>query len=407
MKIPSIQVVFNRIKRKRLSERYPIHIRITMDRNSKFIPIPVPLKIHESEWNNNSKGNNWIKPSHPFAYEINNRIKEMLGQMNDIVKRYYMYNRTLTFKMLVEEIEKKNYNKSFNQYVQDYIKNPNEKLELATLVKYKTFSKHLNAFNNNIHFNDLTPELVTNFKVYLEMELNLIGNTIRSYFTKFKKLVTLAEKDSYIDIQNTKFLFTETKIKVKEPERTYLELEEVIKIKNLVFEDIDAHLERNRDMFLFQVYTALYYKDLPIIEKTQLKEKVGTGLFLLANRSKNDNKTIIPLYKFKDTKEILERYANQEKDSKFLFDKKCFIEEPVYNRQLKVLAEKAGIDKSISNKTARHTNAQLWIHYGTKREVLSKMMGHTKSETTQEYFKINLNDIEEGVKHINFEDLGI
>lgn len=407
MKIPSVAIVFNRINRERKSNRYPIHIRIIMDRKYKFVPIPLPLKILKTDWNENAKGNNWIKNSHPFAYEINNRIKDMLAQINDIIKRYYMYNRTLTFKILVDEVEKKNYNKSFNQYVADYIKNPNEKLELATIVKYKTFLKHLNAFNNNIHFNDLTPELVTDFKVYLEMDLHLIGNTIKSYFTKFKKLVTLAEKDSYIDIQNTKFLFTDTKIKVKEPERTYLELEEVKKIKELNFSDEDAHFERNRDMFLFQVYTALYYKDLPIIEKSQLKKKEGTGYFLLANRSKNDNKTIIPLYKFKDTNRILERYANQDKDSKYLFDKKCFIEEPVYNRQLKVLAEKAGINKNISNKTARHTNAQLWIHYGTKREVVSKMMGHTKSETTQEYFKINLNDVEEGVKHVNFESLGI
>lgn len=134
---------------------------------------------------------------------------------------------------------------------------------------------------------------------------------------------------------------------------------------------------------------------------------MGTGVFLLVNRSKNDNKTIIPLYKFKDTPGLLERYANQDKDSKYLFDKKCFIEEPVYNRQLKVIAVMAGISKSISNKTARHTNAQLWIHYETKREVVSKMMGHTKSETTQEYFKINISDVEEGVKHVNIENLGI
>jgi Phage integrase SAM-like domain/Phage integrase family/Arm DNA-binding domain len=407
MKIPTVQVVFNRIKRKRLTDRYPIHVRITMDRKSKFVPIPVPLKIHESEWNTNPKGNNWIKATNPFAYEINNKIKEMLSQINDIVKRYYMYNRTLTFNILIEEVEKKNYNKSFNQYVQDYIKNPTEKLEPATIVKYKTFSKHLNAFNNNIHFNDLTSELVTDFKIYLEMEMNLIGNTIKSYFTKFKKLVTLAEKDSYIDIQNTKFLFTDTKIKVKEPERTYLELEEIKKLQKLKFAYHEAYLERNRDIFLFQIYTALYYKDLPLIEKSQLKDKAGTGIFLLANRNKNDNKTIIPLYKFKDSERILNRYITKDETSKFLFENKNFIEEPVYNRQLKIIAKKAGIQKSISNKTARHTNAQLWIHYGTKREVVSKMMGHSKSETTQEYFKINLNDVEEGVKHVNFEDLGL
>ena len=59
------------------------------------------------------------------------------------------------------------------------------------------------------------------------------------------------------------------------------------------------------------------------------------------------------------------------------------IEEPVYNRHLKDIAKLAGITRKVSNKVARHTNAQLLVRYGAAGSVLSKMMGYTKEETTK------------------------
>ena len=103
----------------------------------------------------------------------------------------------------------------------------------------------------------------------------------------------------------------------------------------------------------------------------------------------------------------MEKYGSIDKDDELIFDEKYIIEDQPYNRNLKELGIKAKIKKNISNKVARHTNAQLWIRYGTAREVVSKMMGHVKSETTEEYFKINVNDVEEGVKHVNFKYLGL
>lgn len=61
----------------------------------------------------------------------------------------------------------------------------------------------------------------------------------------------------------------------------------------------------------------------------------------------------------------------------------------------------------ISSKVARHTNAQLWVRYGAKAPVLSKMMGHTKKETTKNYYDINLPEIMEGTFSVDFVKLGI
>ncbi|MBL7709156.1 MAG: tyrosine-type recombinase/integrase [Chitinophagaceae bacterium] len=83
------------------------------------------------------------------------------------------------------------------------------------------------------------------------------------------------------------------------------------------------------------------------------------------------------------------------------------MEEPVYDCNLKEIAKMAGIHKNITNKVARHTNAQLWIRYGAEGAVLSKMMGHTKQETTRNYYDVNLPEIIEGTKRVDFGSMGI
>ncbi len=56
---------------------------------------------------------------------------------------------------------------------------------------------------------------------------------------------------------------------------------------------------------------------------------------------------------------------------------------------------------------ARHTNAQLWIRYGAERPVVSKMLGHAKEETTKHYYRINIPEIIEGTKRVDFNILEI
>ena len=67
----------------------------------------------------------------------------------------------------------------------------------------------------------------------------------------------------------------------------------------------------------------------------------------------------------------------------------------------------AGITKRVSNKVGRHTNAQLWVRYGAERPIISKMLGHQKEETTRHYFNVNLPEIVEGTRKVDFKRLGI
>ena len=131
-------------------------------------------------------------------------------------------------------------------------------------------------------------------------------------------------------------------------------------------------------------YFKYYYKDLQIFTKDQLVNDEEFGFFILGERDKNGNDTIIPLFKFPHAIAIIKTYA-ADNSSPLIFKKEVFIEEQAYNRNLKEIASMSGISKRMFNKVARHTNAQLWVRYGAERPIISKMLGHQKEETTRNY----------------------
>jgi site-specific recombinase XerD len=59
-----------------------------------------------------------------------------------------------------------------------------------------------------------------------------------------------------------------------------------------------------------------------------------------------------------------------------------------FNKVLRVITTKAGIQKKVSMHVARHSFATISISIGVSLEVLSKLLGHSDLKTTQIYGKI-------------------
>jgi site-specific recombinase XerD len=404
MKLPSIAVLLNWMNAKNKSGLYSVYIRITMGRESKYYTVPVPKKVAFNEWT--GKDGAWVKNTHSFSFEINNKIKEKKEIIDSLIRRHYNLNKPLTFPILFKQLERKDDGSLFNAYFRNYINDRPEKFEDATWEKYEACLTHLNAFNPKISFAEIDEALVKSFKRHLEQKLGLEGSTIKSYFDKLKKVVKAAHKENFLDISQTQFLFDDVKIKVNKPKRIFLEPGEIKKWRSIQFKPEESALERDRDLFLFQIYTGYYYNDLEAFKKDQLIKDMEYGYFIIGERDKNGNDTIIPLFKFPNAPAIMEKYIAPD-SSEYAFKRGCFIEIQAYNRNLKKVATKAGITKALSNKVARHTNAQLWVRFGAERPVLSKMMGHAKEETTKHYYDVNIPEIIEGTKKIDFDKLGI
>jgi site-specific recombinase XerD len=402
--IPSVGVVMNWRNENNKSGLYPVHIRIKQGNVARYFRVPAPIKIRKDQWA--GKEGAWVKQNHPFAFEINNKIIEIKGLINEYIKRTVNFGKPVTVEGIIAGLTNKGDNKSFLDFMQRYITRPPEKLEPNTIKKYATTLTHLKKFKKQIFFAEIDNTLLRDFSRFMQSELELGGAATKKYLETFKKVIRHARRENYISPQQMEFLFDGLNVRVQKAKRTFLDLQEVRKWKALTFTENQQHLERDRDMFLFQIYTGYYFKDLLIFTKDHLQMDEEYGHVILGARDKNGNQTIIPLFKFPYAQTILERYRSRVSD-KLVFDKQYLVEEPVYNRNLKEIAKMAGIYKNITNKVARHTNAQLWIRYGAEGAVLSKMMGHTKQETTRNYYDVNLPEIVEGTKRVDFGAMGI
>jgi site-specific recombinase XerD len=403
----TVKPVINYRNKPSKSGLYSIYIRITIERESRFIKLDKAPKISKNDWNKNSRTSygNYVKNSHPLSFEINQEIQEFLDKIMKIVKRNYSTN--LYFTELLKELKRKGDSSIFNDYVREYIKNPHQKLDDSTLEKYKIFLMHFDNFNPKVRFNDLNSKLISDFQKYLQITKNLGGATVKSYFDKFKVVIGQAEREMYLTMEQTRFLFADVKIKIEKANRVFLEINEIQKLINLTFSNTEIEMERDRDVFLFQIYTGYYYSDLHIFKKEHIVNHPDFGDIIVGERDKNGETAIIPLFKFPKALQIVKKYRTSDNESEFMFDDNLFIEPQKYNFKLKKIAKRAGISKDISNKVARHTNAQLWVRFGAKRPVLSRMLGHTNEATSNNYYEVDVLDIIEGTKDIDFTRLGI
>lgn len=393
---PVVRPLLNWRNKKLKSKLHSVHICVYIPRQSRrYYPVKLPLKVSLGQWS--GRDGAWISNSHPFAFEINSRITELKSKINDLTKRFYLQNKTVSFADLEKEIFRKGDRRIFNDYLRQYIRKPpaNVKLDDVTWEKYTSFLKHLDNFSPKLRFSEIDSEMVANIRNYLAEQRGQKGKlqaaTIKSYFDKFKVVLNYAaKKDHLIDPKDVEEMFEDVTISIpKRKEGQHLEIEELQRLRALTFD------------------AGFYYNDMQVLQKTQLFKDIEFGDYIIGERDKNGNPTIIPLFKFPYATEIINRYADKDPAQALLFRKSTFIEVQAYNRNLKLIAKRARIIRPMSNKTARHTNAQMWIRFGAERQVVSKMMGHEKEQTTENYYKVNLRDVIEGTKSVDFGRFGI
>ena len=95
---------------------------------------------------------------------------------------------------------------------------------------------------------------------------------------------------------------------------------------------------------------------------------------------------------------IIEKYRDMAPEGKLL---------PMYsnsslNRYLKRIAEICGIGRKLVFHAARHTYAtEITLSHGVPLETVSKMLGHSRIETTQHYAKVTDHKIDTDTKALD------
>lgn len=388
------------IRKGRTSEKLsPMFCRITIC--GQRYEISTNLRVRSESWSPQAQKSLGKTPN---DREINRAIEDLKVSINETVAKLRQKNYVLNienFKLMfkAQENEYSTITTLFNYHMIIEKK----KLSESSCRQYGITLKHLQNFIRikyhvaNYDITAIDKSFVFEFYAYLQgfkrednKKLCNINGAIK-HIQRFKKVMNIALQNEWIQ-RNPVNLLHAKRVKV---DKGFLTEEEVKAIQKLA---LTSSLNIIRDMFIFAVYTGISYTDAVLLTKENFIIGIDKTLWLTYKRKKTGIRVAIPL--LEPAMEILKRYetyaAGKSTDKIFPFPTN-----QVTNRELKVIAKAAGINKCVTYHLARHTFAtSITLMHGIPIETVSKMLGHTNLTTTQIYASVADKKIMDDMKNL-------
>ena len=255
------------------------------------------------------------------------------------------------------------------------------------------------AFKADIKFADLSTETMDKFKVHLSK--TMYNDAILKHLQYFKQFVTWASKRNYK--VHEEFFSYEPNLKTAKKAVRYLTLDELDTICNLTFEGRDG-LERARDIFVFQCYTALRVSDICQLKRENITQNENGDYYIELVTEKDDDRV-----RYKLAQRAVNVYLKY-KDNVYESDKAFpVISPPKYNEHLKKLGQEANLQgewidyeyrlnekiivktpkHKLSTHTARRTFIVTAMNEGVSLDMIALITSHSVVSAMKPYIKMN------------------
>ncbi len=373
----------------------PVYMRITL--NGENAEISLKRSIKPSLWDTTR---NKAKGTSPEAAEINDYLTSVRGQLFMHQRELQEAGKTITAKILLNTflgIGEKQW--SLVELFEEHNKNVSQLIgkeySPLTFQRYEAALKHIRNYcrvqynNENLPLSEVNNKFITGLDFYLKTVAKCQHNSSMKHIKALKKVIRIAIASDYM----RKDPFVNYRITQKNVEREYLTQAEIDAIIN---KEINIQrLDVIRDLFIFECYTGLAYKDLAALKKENIEMGIDGHKWIVIRRGKTGVTCRIPLFPVSEN--IIRKYAAH---AEVLISGKLL---PVPSNQkmnayLKEVASICGITKELHTHLARHTYATtVTLSNGIPMETVSKLLGHTKLQTTQIYAKVINQKVEEDI----------
>ncbi|SDE00799.1 site-specific integrase [Riemerella columbipharyngis] len=205
----------------------------------------------------------------------------------------------------------------------------------STFKKFLSIKNHLFNFDSELNIQAFSEERLNDYLIYLQQELEFKNSTILKNISFVKWFLRWAFKRGYLE--NSDFENFNPKLKSTQNKIIFLTPAEFQKFRAFQIPAEKKHLEKIRDIFLFQCFTGLRYSDVFNLRRSDIKNNIIEITTMKTSDSlrielNNHSKGILNKYK--------EIYFKQDKALPVISNQKM-------NEYLKELAELAGIDEPI------------------------------------------------------------
>lgn len=376
---------------------FPIYLRITKDRKSKFISLN--LSCEKSQWNETKEE---FRKNYSNFKQLNNSLIQVKNRAEDISTQSVSNGEDITLNEFEELFldYKKDKKISVNEFWEDKIDNLTKSGQTGNARVYTHTKRSFFNFlsKSTIYFKEITPILLEKYEVFLRSN----GGTDSGVSVKMRTIRALyndAISKEYAKKENYPFdNYKISKLKGNSNKRA-LSLGSIKKITKM---DIVKYpnLIDTKNYFLFSYYTGgMNFYDMMNLRWENVKE----DRIVYTRRKTKGNFTfkILPT-----VKEILDYYKSQNRNTKYVFP--ILLKEgltPIqveyrkdktlkkYNKDLKLIAEVCEISETITSYVARHSFATNLKQKGVSTDVISEALGHQNLAITQTYLKELENDV--------------
>jgi integrase len=366
---------------------YPLAIRITKDRKTRFIFTGEYLD--EKYWNEKS---GLVKKSHPNSTRLNNLLLKKRSEAHNILLDVQTNGAEESIKTIKKKIQNKNVQDFFVVAHSHLNKLLNKKkfnqhsAENGRIEVFKTFLK-----KESLNFKDLDVSLLNKLENYLLYERKTSPRTVVNYFILIRTIFNLGITQYDVDRKLYPFGKGKIQIKIPESEKIGLTKEEILLLEEAT--DLTPAQEHAVKVWLFSFYFAgVRVADVLKTRWSDFKDgrlyyRMGKNQKLVSLKIPDKAQKILDHYKTKKSKKN-DLIFPDLKDVNFDDVKKLNTRVKTINRNLNrrlaIVADKLEIDKKLSMHIARHSFGNISGDQ-IPIQMLQKLYRHSSITTTINY----------------------
>ena len=370
---------------------YPIFLRVTKDRQTKYYKTPFSSEI--SEWSASTGTFNKKLKNH---FQYNRLLVKIKDRAYQVAAEIEIQNPDYT----LEDFDKL-YRVTFNPVKNDVFAFFDEIVEEMTYAgrvgnakSYKDTKTSVQIFHKSkkLSFREVNSTFLSKYDAFLRSRGGTdggVGVKMRAIRALFNKAIERGiVKESLYPFKRYKI----SGLRGKGFKRA-LDFEEIMRIVNVDLSN-HSHLVDTRNYFVFSFYTrGMNFADMMGLEWKDVEK--NAIYYTRAKTKGNFSIAIMP-----PVREILDHYRINGYGNKYVFpllyrenytptqlaDRKHKML-GIYNKNLKELATICEITKNVSSYVARHSFANCLKQKGVATDVISESLGHQNLTVTQAYLK--------------------
>ena len=313
------------------------------------------------------------KPKDPDVNDYNMIIMMERGKYNEIAKVYRLSGKMPTMESFIRDIKLFDYKHSVVTYID---KRRTERfkagdIDFGTWKNAGSTIHTLLEYQEGVRFENVDYQWMIDFKNWMRKQ-KLAPGTIWTKIKDLKTYLRQADHEKMIAVHKEAMEFPNTPPTAV---TVYLNRDEIRSLIMIMDPQYLAPTEYNvLRAFLFTCFTSLRISDLYTAGNEMLVSKDMLTFIARKNKNKKPKKIQIPLVPL--ARNLIDESLNT------FFDLPT---EQEYNRTLKDLAHKAGINKKLSAHVGRHTFGYLYMTTVGNLFGLQEILGHSQIQTTERY----------------------